>query len=138
MTGREVFGDGEAQALTDECLSKGASMYDTVAIITRVTAQNIVRQYRTFGTTAAFENLVDTSMCGGGSLNPAITNYLQMELPNFRVVSLDESGVPSSAKEAVTFAFQRMEAIFGRPLAVPINSDTITPPFITGKIVQGR
>ena len=52
-------------------------MYDTIAIITRVTAQNILRQYRTFGTKAAFENPVDTSMCGGGSLNPAITDYLQ-------------------------------------------------------------
>lgn len=54
ITGREFFGDGEAQTLIDECLSKGASRYDTVGTITRITAQDIVRQYHTFDPYAAF------------------------------------------------------------------------------------
>ena len=53
-TGREVFGDGETQAPIDKCLSKGASKYDTLATITRITAQNLVRQYRAYGPPDAF------------------------------------------------------------------------------------
>jgi 1,6-anhydro-N-acetylmuramate kinase len=82
----QVFGDGEPQALIDECLNRGGSQYDTFATITRITAENIVRQYRTFGPKEAFEQSVDIWMCGGGSLNPAITGYLQEQLPNARVL----------------------------------------------------
>lgn len=52
-----------------------------------------------------YEKSVDIRMGGGGSLIPVITDYCQREMPSTQVLSLDKSGVPSSAKEAVTFTF---------------------------------
>ena len=77
-------------------------------------------------------------MCGGGSLNPAIKDYLQAELPNTRVISIDEPGVPSASMKAVSFAIRGLEAALGRPLAVPINSYTRTRNWITGKLLPER
>ncbi|KAH6883953.1 hypothetical protein B0T10DRAFT_580097 [Thelonectria olida] len=91
-TGRETFGDNEGQEIIDECLAAGCDKYDTLATITRITAQNII----------------------------------------------NETGVPSDAKEAVSFAQQAMEAILGRPALVPINSDNLLPNTISGKIAPGR
>lgn len=38
----------------------------------------------------------------------------------------------------VTFALQGMEALLGRPVAVPIDSDILTPPFVAGKLAPGN
>ena len=47
-TGREDFGDNEALAIIKDCEAAGMSKFDTLATITRITAKNIVKQYRTF------------------------------------------------------------------------------------------
>lgn len=135
-TGREVFGDGEAQQLIDECLSQGMNQYDVVATLTRITAQNIIKQYRTFSPQYA-DRIDEIWMCGGGAKNPNIISYLQAELPRTSIRSLDETGVPADAKEAVSFAQQAVEAVLGRAALVPVNSDTLTPNTISGKIAPG-
>ncbi|KAJ5132171.1 hypothetical protein N7448_006329 [Penicillium atrosanguineum] len=121
-TGRETFGDNGAQEIIDECLALGMSKYDIIATITRITAQNII---------------AGVYMCGGGARNPNIIKYLKAQLPNSKILSLDETGIPSDAKEAVSFAQQALEAILGRAALVPINSDTLTPNTISGKIAPG-
>ena len=45
--------------------------------------------------------------------------------------------MPSDAKEAVSFAQQGLEAVLGRAALVPINSDSLTPNTISGKIAPG-
>lgn len=52
-------------------------------------------------------------------------------------LSLDSTGVPSAAKEAVTFVLQGLEGLLGRALQVPTNSNSLTPNKITGKIAPG-
>ena len=47
-------------------------------------------------------------MCGGGARNPNIINYLKEQLPHAQIKKLDETGVPSDAKEAVSFAQQAL------------------------------
>ncbi|KAH2869649.1 hypothetical protein KXV31_002732 [Aspergillus fumigatus] len=138
-TGRETFGDNEAQEIIDECLALGMSKYDTVATITRITAQNIIKQYRTFFPkfNVDINKIAAVYMCGGGAHNPNIINYLKEQLPSVAILKLDETGVPSDAKEAVSFAQQALEAILGRAALVPINSDTLTPNTISGKIAPG-
>lgn len=134
-TGRETFGDGEAQMLIDQCLSCGMSKFDTVATITRITAQNIVQQYEMFY--PRHKEIDEIFMCGGGARNPNIIKYLKQRLPNTAIKKLDDVGVPSDAKEAISFAQQGLEAILGRAALVPINSDTLTPNTISGKIAPG-
>ncbi|KAJ5307660.1 hypothetical protein N7476_008316 [Penicillium atrosanguineum] len=138
-TGRETFGDNGAQEIIDECLALGMSKYDIIATITRITAQNIVKQYRTFFPLFKIdiEKIAGVYMCGGGARNPNIIKYLKAQLPNSKILSLDETGIPSDAKEAVSFAQQALEAILGRAALVPINSDTLTPNTISGKIAPG-
>lgn len=43
-TGREDFGDNEAFDIIRQCEKLGMSKYDTLATITRISAQNIVKQ----------------------------------------------------------------------------------------------
>ncbi len=72
-----------------------------------------------------------------GLRNPNIISFLQENLPNTKILPLDKTGVPSDAKEAVSFAQQALEALLGRAALVPINSDTLTPNTISGKISPG-
>lgn len=138
-TGRETFGDNEGQEIINDCLAAGCSKYDTLATITRITAQNIVKQYRQFFPRFGIElnDIASIYMCGGGARNPSIVKYLKEQLPNTAIRKLDETGVPSDAKEAVSFAQQALEAILGRAALVPINSDSLTPNTISGKIAPG-
>ncbi|CAG7565382.1 unnamed protein product [Fusarium equiseti] len=139
-TGRETFGDNEGQELIDQCLAAGCDKYDTLATITRITAQNIVKQYRTFFPRfgISLDRISEVYMCGGGARNPTIIKYLREQLPGTEIRALDETGVPSDAKEAVSFAQQAMEAILGRAALVPVNSDSLVPNTISGKIAPGR
>lgn len=138
-TGRETFGDNECQDIIDDCLAAGCDKYDTLATITRITAQNIVRQYRTFLPSFGIDpdSIDEIFMCGGGARNPNIIAYMKEQLPNTRICKVDETGVPADAKEAVSFAQQALEAVLGRAALVPINSDTLTPNTISGKISPG-
>jgi 1,6-anhydro-N-acetylmuramate kinase len=139
-TGREVFGDNECHEIITACEAAGCSKYDTVATVTRITAQNIVRQYRTFLPSYGInpDTIDEIFMCGGGARNPHIVAYLQRELPRARICKLDETGVPADAKEAVSFAQQAVEAVLGRAALVPVNSDSLTPNCISGKIAPGK
>jgi 1,6-anhydro-N-acetylmuramate kinase len=138
-TGREVFGDNECQEIIDACLAAGCSKYDTIATITRIAAENIVRQYRTYLPSYDIdpESIDEIFMCGGGARNPNIIAYMREQLPKTRICKLDETGVPADAKEAVSFAQQALEAVLGRAALVPINSDSLTPNTISGKISPG-
>ncbi|KAK4141685.1 Anhydro-N-acetylmuramic acid kinase [Dichotomopilus funicola] len=148
-TGREVFGDNECHELIEACEKAGCDKYDVVATLTRITAENILYQYRTFlprygygcggGVTDSKVTQVDEIfMCGGGARNPAIVDYLRKQLPGVRICALDETGVPGDAKEAVSFAQQAVEAVLGRPGLVPVNSDSLALNGIGGKIAPGK
>jgi 1,6-anhydro-N-acetylmuramate kinase len=140
-TGRELFGDQQAFELIQICESKGLSPQDTVATITRITAQAAVEAYRKYGPKTADGKLdvKEVYMCGGGAYNPNIWKYMeeQFKPDGVRFTMLDEAGVQGGAKEAITFAFQGLEAIVGRPLVVPQQVETDTP-VIPGKVSPGK
>ena len=138
-TGREDFGDNMALEIIADCAKRGMDKYDTIATITRITAQNIVKQYRTYLPSYHIDpdTIDEIFMCGGGARNPNIIAHLKQQLPSASILPLDATGVPSDAKEAISFAQQAVEALLGRAALVPINSDSLIPNTISGKIAPG-
>lgn len=131
-TGRELFGDAVANELIQKGLKKGLNKYDIVATLTRITAQSIVKDYVRYS-----PGFIDEIyLCGGGAYNPNITEYIGAHFPNTKMCLLDEAGVQTGSKESITFAFQGLDAILGRPLIVPDRVETKAP-VIVGKISPG-
>ncbi|KAL5432300.1 hypothetical protein PMIN06_012052 [Paraphaeosphaeria minitans] len=110
----ELFGHHEAQGIVDECLFLGLTDHDIVATITRITAENIVRQYKRFVAAHCTKDhkIDELFICSPGALNVAIVDYLEEELPNeLTKRPLDNIGIPGEAKEAMCCALLGLETI---------------------------
>lgn len=99
-TGRELFGSGLTQSLLQAFQDERPQ--DLIHTLTRFTAWTIAESYRQFilPTLTIDEVIVG----GGGAYNGALMDYLREELPDIYILTNEDLGISSDAKEAMAFA----------------------------------
>lgn len=108
-TGREVYGERYVRRLLAEAERMGVDLRDALATATRFTAEAVAVGLERFAP-ARPERLV---VGGGGSWNETLLAHLRDCLPGCEVITNEELGLSSDAKEAVAFAILANEAVFG-------------------------
>lgn len=98
-TGREMFGEPYVRSLLDTYAQ--VDPYDIVATFTYFTAYAIVYHYQTYIMTKY--KIDEVIIGGGGAHNLTLLRYLQDLLGDIPVVTQDEKGYSSDAKEAIAF-----------------------------------
>jgi anhydro-N-acetylmuramic acid kinase len=134
-TGREMFGAAYLDHVVARGMELGVTGDDLVATLTAFTVATIAAAYRAFilPQHAAVEGI----LCGGGSRNPVLTDWLRRELPEVTWRLCDDFGISADALEAVIFAVLAHETVCGRPGNVP-SATGATHPVILGKAVPGH
>jgi anhydro-N-acetylmuramic acid kinase len=130
-TGRELFGDAYVERLMDWRQELGVCDADLVATVTRLTAWSIGDAYRRFvrDRHPAHRMIVG----GGGSYNPTLLRDLREQLAPVPVVTQEEIGQSSDAKEAVAFALLADCTLAGLPGSLPAVTGA-RHPAVLGKL----
>lgn len=132
-TGRELFGSAYADKVIAYQEAQGLAPEDAVATVTMLTAWSIGDQYRRW---IRARHPADALLVGGGgSYNPTLIRMLRQEMEpmGVRVMTQEEVGASSDAKEAIAFALLADYA-FAR---LPNNLPSVTGasrPVVMGKI----
>jgi N-acetylmuramic acid 6-phosphate etherase len=100
--------------------------------LTAFTAHSIAQAYRDFLPTPVDEVIVS----GGGALNLTLLKMLRDLLAPARVITVDEMGLASEAKEAVAFALLGYETVHHRAGNLPAATGA-THPVILGNLTPG-
>lgn len=127
-TGREHFGvQFTRRALTD---SHGVPVEDLIATATALTARSIANAYRDFIMPRG--PIDEVIVGGGGSMNPVILSMLRELLPGVTLLTHENLGIDSHAKEAIGIAIIANDALMGLDTNVP--GATGARPTVLGKI----
>jgi anhydro-N-acetylmuramic acid kinase len=141
--GREQFGRDYVQAFLRLC--RGADHHDIVATATALTTRSIGIAVRNIVLPMDAANLPPTSrwpsrfrefvVSGGGSRNATLMRMIREELAplKMRVLTTDDFGLPSEAKEAVAFALLAYQTWRHLPSNVP-SATGAQRPAILGKV----
>ena len=114
-TGRELYGAQFVKAELEK--HPFVAPDDFVATAAKYTALTIAESYRRFVfPRAAIDDII---VSGGGSHNAAILRHLKQLLPDHRILTQEDVGWDSDAKEAVAFALLAWETMHRRPGNVP-------------------
>ena len=114
-TGREAFGRALAQQVWKQARARGLSGPDIVATVTAFTAASIAQAYRDF----VDAEIGEVVLGGGGSRNPTLVAMLRQQLVPATVLTHEDVGMDSDAKEALAFAVLAYETLHGRPGTLP-------------------
>ncbi|KAE8314810.1 hypothetical protein BDV41DRAFT_575459 [Aspergillus transmontanensis] len=104
----KTTGQEVAFELIEKAERKGLSLDNIMATITRITAQAIFDHYKRYE-----------------------------HHPGTKIVLLDDAGIPATAKAAITFAWQGMEAIVRRSIPV-LTRVKIRQEYVLGKVSPGK
>ncbi|TCP28856.1 anhydro-N-acetylmuramic acid kinase [Scopulibacillus darangshiensis] len=131
-TGREMFG----KAFVDSIMAKwsgSVSHYDLMATVTQFTASSIINYYRKY--ILQKHPIDEVIISGGGSYNQTLAGMIKSGLPMCRVLTQEDLGFSSSAKEAIAFAVLANETINGQAGNIP-NATGAKERVILGQITN--
>ncbi len=125
-TGREYYGAEYVEKL----LSRGNyALVDVLATATAFTAESIAHSLRSFAPGMPARLVVS----GGGSRNPTLLAFLRRALPEVPILTQEDLGLDSDAKEAVAFAILANETLFASCNNAP-SATGAKHPVVMGRI----
>jgi len=130
--GREQFGAAFVQLLLEH--SKTARFEDLVCTATELTARSVAAAVIRF--VLAETTVQQLVVSGGGARNRFLMQRLQSALPGMKVLSSDDLGIPTAAKEAIGFAILANETLHLNAGNVPAATGA-RHPVVLGKVVYG-
>lgn len=128
-TGREYYNDSYVNKIFEKQGQLNISDEDMVATVTNHTAACIAFGIEKFAVTRPEKLIIG----GGGSYNKTLVQMVQRALGDVKVITQEEVGLSSEAKEAVAFAVLANEAIKGNTNNAP-SATGAKHPVIMGKI----
>lgn len=131
-TGREYFGKQYSDKLYEYAMGKGIGSLDLIATVTAFTAASIAYGLRRF--VIPEYGLDKLIIGGGGSFNTTLLNMIKKNLPEVLVLTQEDIGLNSDAKEAAAFAVLANETINGNCNNVP-KATGAKKKVILGKII---
>lgn len=130
-TGREYFGTVYVDKLIDAANEMNVKGNDLIATVTALTAKSIVKSYEDF--IMPKYKIDKVIIGGGGSYNKTLLDMIKMYLGNIQVITQEDMGFNSDAKEAIAFAILANETINGNYNNIP-SATGAEHPVIMGKI----
>jgi anhydro-N-acetylmuramic acid kinase len=112
-TGFEMYGDKFVEYLIG--CSKGQVDIDLIATVTEFVARSIAESIRRFVPYVVDRIIV----AGGGRRNRFLLDRIAAHAAPIVLMTSDDLGIPSDAREAMAFALFANEAIFGTPSSLP-------------------
>lgn len=112
-TGRETFGP----ALLSKALARKLAPENIIATLTLFTALTIKDAYERF--ILKKHPIDEVVVSGGGVKNSYLMSLLKDALSPIRLTPVSDFGIPTEAKEALSFAVLANETLSGRPSNIP-------------------
>jgi anhydro-N-acetylmuramic acid kinase len=132
-TGREDFGHPFTDRLYEK--TEPEAVLSLLATVTAFTARSIAEGYHKF--IMSHHPLHEVLLYGGGAKNHTLVCLLKEYLPTVKVKTIEELGIPSQAKEPMSFAVLAYEALMGHPSNVPWATGA-RDRVVLGKLIPGR
>ncbi|EOD00095.1 anhydro-N-acetylmuramic acid kinase [Caldisalinibacter kiritimatiensis] len=131
-TGREEFGIEFSRQILKRYREKELKDIDILSTVTYFTAKTISDSYKKW--IIPKDNIDQVVIGGGGSYNKTLLKMIKEELKEIEVITQEELGYSSDAKEAIAFAILANETIHGNTNNLPKVTGA-TKPVVMGKIV---
>ena len=128
-TGREYYGPAYVEKIMAYARENHISNADLMATVTAFTAETIRYSVEHYFPVKPDRLIIG----GGGSMNKTLVQDIARALPGCRVVTNEDMGYDSNAKEAVAFAVLANEALFAGYNNVPSVTGAENP-VVMGKI----
>lgn len=130
-TGREDFGEHYVTSILKNY--DDVSAYDVIATFTMFTAKSIAKSYRDY--VLPTQEIDELIVGGGGARNATLLRFLQVELPEIKVLKQEDFGYSSDAKEAIAFIILGNETLHHRPSNVP-SATGANRSVVLGKLID--